>query len=268
MLTSWQKQIIEELVEKVTNFYHDSSKGYFSGTNKIEEFNIEQRNYFNSLLSLSKFVGAEESIILNSILEQGKFGFAVYILRSGAFDIEVNSVTNYKSCFQLLVEQSNSLNGSDWNGYFFEALYKKGYSTKESDMLYIKEAYKSIDSQNKLVEWCIARFVLILNEKDMIAEALKRQKELLTIVSFKMKKPVGIHYPNLLGISNNAFLHYRIHGDVLLHAMKYYGIYEDVIKKDHKNSFQYRLNEFLEYKPIQDLAFNEIVFKIFPELKY
>ena len=129
MLTSWQKQIIEELVEKVTNFYHDSSKGYFSGANKIEEFNIEQRNYFNSLLSLSKFVGAEESIILNSILEQGKFGFAVYILRSGAFDIEVNSVTNYKSCFQLLVEQSNSLNGSDWNGYFFEALYKKGYST-------------------------------------------------------------------------------------------------------------------------------------------
>ena len=90
---------------------------------------------------------------------------------------------------------------------------------------------------------------------------------LFTIVSFKMKKPVGIRYPNLLGVANNAFLNYRSHGDLLIKAMQHYGAYDQVIKRDRKQTFRYRLEDFEMYKPVQDTAFNTIVFKIFSELR-
>jgi hypothetical protein len=113
----------------------------------------------------------------------------------------------------------------------------------------------------------LARFVVLLNDAVLIEKAFQERNSLLTIVSFKLKKPVGINYPNLLGVANNAFLHYRAHGDILLHAMKHYGVYEEVLKRDQKKSFTYRLEDFQRYKPIQDPMFAEIAHKVFPELK-
>ena len=115
--------------------------------------------------------------------------------------------------------------------------------------------------------WCIARFAYLLDNSELLEKALQDENTLLTIVSFKLKKPVGINYPNLLGVANNAFLHYRANGDILLHAMKHYGVYEETLKRDQKKTFRYRIDDFQKYKPIHNSSFNEFVYKILPELK-
>ncbi|MEI9946328.1 MAG: hypothetical protein WDN26_19170 [Chitinophagaceae bacterium] len=54
------------------------------------------------------------------------------------------------------------------------------------------------------------------------------KKVLFSILSFKMKKPVGINYPNLLGIANNAIQHYRENGDILIKCnASFWGVQRD-----------------------------------------
>jgi hypothetical protein len=268
MLTPWQKQAIDKTIEKLIAFYHDSSKGYFSGSNKIEEYSKEERSYFDQNFSLTELVGANEDYLLNQTFEDSsKLNFALYLLRTSAFSVNVNNTYKEKSIFEQVI--SIAISSSDQYAIVDALLnlYRKGYVTKESDVEFTKQLYNKIDSQEKLIIWCLARFVVLLNDVVLIEKAFLERNSLLTIVSFKLKKPVGINYPNLLGVANNAFLHYRAHGDVLLQAMKHYGVYDEVLKRDQKKSFTYRLEDFQRYKPIQDPVFVEIAYKVFPELK-
>jgi hypothetical protein len=268
MLTSWQRQAIDSTIEKLKAFYEDSSKGYFSGANKIEEYTTEERVYFDNHFSLKDLIKADEEIVLNKILDDPqKINFALYLLRSSSFSVHVNALNDGKSVFEQLVssvfksKERYSISNSLLH------LYQRGYRAKETDGLFIKSSYQSINSQEGLVIWCIARFAYLLNDSDLLEKALNDENTLLTIVSFKLKKPVGINYPNLLGVANNAFLHYRANGDILLHAMKHYDVYDETLNRDQKKTFRYRLEDFQKYKPIQNTSFNEIVYKIFPELK-
>lgn len=268
MLTPWQKQAIDSTIEKLKAFYENSSKGYFSGANKIEEYTTEERVYFNSRFSLKDLAKADEEIILNKILEDPqKINFALYLLRTSSFSVHVNALYNGKSIFEQLVSSSFKANERYSISSSLLHLYQRGYLAREVDGLFIKSSYQNISSQEGLVIWCIARFAYLLNDSELLEKAINDENTLLTIVSFKLKKPVGINYPNLLGVANNAFLHYRANGDILLHAMKHYGVYDETLKRDQKKTFRYRLEDFQKYKPIQNTSFNEIIYKIFPELK-
>jgi len=265
MLTVWQKQTIDGIIERLTGFYQDSSRGGFSGSNKISEFTESEKTYFNSKFSLTKLVGVSEDTLLNAVLtDKTKYYFATFLLANDIFSFSVSHTLNGKTCFQLASELVfETVKGFD---NLLLLLFKRGYRIQESDHNFTKNLFTQIASQDQLVNWCRIRFALLLNDPALYEIASHHEKVLLTIVSFKMKKPVGIHYPNLLGVANNAFLHYRDNGDILLKAMKYYNVYDEIIKRDQKKTFKYRLEEFQLYKPVQDTIFNGIILKIFPEL--
>lgn len=266
MLTVWQKQTIDEIIERLNGFFEDSSRGGFSGSNKISEFTESEKAYFNSKFSLSTLVGVSEDILFNAVLtDNTKYNFATFLLTNDIFAFSVSNTIKNKTCFQLASEILFSMADKYYQNILL-LLFKRGYKVQESDHNYVKSLYAQIASQEQLVIWCKIRFALLLNEPALYEIASIKEKVLLTIVSFKMKKPVGIHYPNLLGVANNAFLHYRDNGDILLKAMKHYNVYDELIKRDQKKTFKYRLEDFQLYKPVQDSIFNEIVFKIFPEL--
>ena len=266
MLTVWQKQTIDDIIERLTGFFQDSSRGGFSGSNKIQEFTEAEKTYFNSRFSLVKLVGVSEETLLNTVLtDKTKYYFANFLLANDIFSFSVSHSLNGKTCFQLASQQVfEVVNG--YNGNLLLLLFKRGYRIQESDHNFTKILFTQIASQEQLINWCKIRFALLLDDPALYEIASHQEKILLTIVSFKMKKPVGIHYPNLLGVANNAFLHYRDNGDILLKAMKHYNVYDEIIKRDQKKTFKYRLEEFQLYKPVQDTIFNGIVLKIFPEL--
>ncbi len=263
----WNRKAINDTIERLTNFYHDSSKGYFTGSGKIEDYTSEEKYYFDSQFSLERLVGATKDILLNKLLlHPDKLKFVSYLLRSNAYAIEVNSICDGHTVFELLVERVFELNDHFQADTILLELFKKGYTTKPSDDDYIRKLYAKVDTQERLVIWCIARFANVLNDENLLEKAYRERSALFTIVSFKFKKPVGIGYPTMLGIANNAFLHYRTHGDILLKAMKKFGVYDEVIKKDHKRSFRHRLEEFEACKPIQDKEFEDLMKRLFIEL--
>lgn len=267
MLSQWATEQLDELVQKVKLYYHSNERGYFSGANKIEDLIGEKKDYFLEKLSLSKLTGLNDPLSIAAILQKGKLYFANYLLNSSIYEFDVNAREEGRTAFELLIklsiEKDDLLTGSSMLKY----LFMRGYDCSNSDLDLLKIMYKEINSQQMMEFWCLARFSLLLDEASLIAKAFEKQNILFTIISFKLKKPVGINYPNLLGIANNAFLHYRAYGEILIHAMKVYNVYDLIIEKDRKKTFKYRLDDYHEIKPIQDTSFNDIIFKIFPELK-
>jgi hypothetical protein len=104
MLTLWNKQAIDKTIEKLIAFYHDSSKGYFSGANKIAEYSKEERDYFDQNFLLTELVGTSEDYLINHVLEDSsKLNFALYLLRASTFSINVNNIYKDKSVFEEIV---------------------------------------------------------------------------------------------------------------------------------------------------------------------
>lgn len=270
MIGNWRKINIDEYIENLKGFYSDSSKGSFRSTSIVDSLNQEEIIYLNQNLHLDQLVGVEKKYILNKLLQdKTKYNFVKYILITSSIELEVNNVdeTN-KSLFELLIESMISAN-EPYNHYQFVLLYNRGYINTKLDEDFLINFYKTkITSQQIFELWCMARVCYKLNNQDKIEKAFHKDRVILSLLSFKQGRPVGFNFPNLLGVANNAIKHYREQGDLILYAMRYYKVYEDIKQRDKKGSFRQKESDFKEFKPIQDVEFNEIAYEIFPELKH
>lgn len=270
MLGHWRKINIDDYIANLKDFYNDCSKGYFTTCNTVESLNQEEKLYLNENLHLDKLIGVEKSLLLNRVLQdKSKLNFARHLLTSLNIDLDVNSVDeSNKTIFELFIENAISTKDNLYHNQIIY-LYKRGYCNTKSDELFLVDLYKTkIKSQQMLELWCLARICFILNNAQKIEKALSSDRVILTLISFKQGKPIGFNYPNLLGVANNAIQHYRENGDLILYAMKFYKVYEDIRQRDKKGTFKLKEGDYQKFRPIQDTDFNEIAFEIFPELRY
>lgn len=270
MISDYQKNKIDNYVASLHEFYSDSSKGYFKGSNFPNELNAEDLLYLSSNISLEKLVGAEKHFILNVLLANPeKEIFAKYLLRTSSIPLEVNRNNEiYKSNFQLLFKITSKEKGGFYGSWLMGELYQRGYQSTVEDEKFLVDFYKSnLTSEDMFLNWCIARICFKLNDPKKIQYAQEHANVLFAILSFKQNKPVGFNYPNLLAIINTALTSYRTNGDIILHAMKYYGVYEKTKGRDKKGAFAFKEQDYHQFKPIQDMDFREIIFQIFPELQ-
>ena len=208
-------------------------------------------------------------MLINKLLnDKSKCNFSKHILTSLNIELVVNSVdVNNKTTFQLLID-----NIKDSNQYYYQdqllALYKREYKNNKNDEIFLIDFYKNrILNERHLEIWCFARICCKLNDQAKIEKAFMKDRVIFSLLSFKQGKPIGFNFPNLLSVANNAIQHYREQGQLLIDAMKYYNVYNDIKSSDKKGSFKSKELEFLRFMPIQDLVFNQIVFEIFPELE-
>jgi hypothetical protein len=270
MISDYQKHKIDEYVTLLYGFYNDCSKGYFKGGDFPNELTEESLSYLNSTLNLEQIVGVDKQFVLNAILSKpDKQHFAKYLLRTHGIRLEVNNSNNqFQSNFQLLFHLSSKEKGGLYARWELIDLYERGYKNTNSDGIFLSDFYKTaITSEDTFLQWCAARFCFKLNDSKKIMLAHNNANVLFTILSFKLNKPVGFNYPNLLAIANTALTSYRTNGDIILSAMRHYGVYANTKARDKKGVFATKEQDFHQYKPIQDLEFREIIFQIFPELQ-
>ncbi len=268
MIGNWRKNTLDEYIFNLKDYYNNCESQSFRLSDKVQELTLEEKTYVNSNINFQEITGFDKDEFLNSVLRLSeKYNFAKHLLLSDNIDIEVNNILDNKSTFiylvTLLISKTEGLYSIS---YLILQLYKRGYSSKECDEKFLKEIYKDLPTKDAFTFWCTVRFAYILNDAKKIEKAFRNEKVLFTILSFKLKKPVGINYPNLLGIANNAIQHYRDNGDILIKAMNHFGVYKEIIERDKKRVFQEKKSDFEKYKPIQDKEFLEIILMIFPEL--
>ncbi|RYE58241.1 MAG: hypothetical protein EOP48_03975 [Sphingobacteriales bacterium] len=263
----FMNQYWEDYFSHFREFYENCESTFFKYSDRISELTQKQKEFVNKEMQLEKLVGVSSPLIINTLLKSPtKANFAKYLIRSLNIEVDVHQVIDGESTFELLVKSLLLHHDSFYEVYVLQDLYRRGYKSRQSDEEFLRKVYKDIKTQTELEIWCVARFAFKLNDPRKIEKALNKVKVLFTIVSFKMKKPVGVRYPNLLGIANNAFLHYREDGDICLAAMRYYGVDKEIIARDHKKTFQYRKEDYEKYRPIQDEEFVNIIQELFPEL--
>jgi hypothetical protein len=268
MIYQGRKEKIDQFISYLNEYYLNCSKPDFYYSGYIDSFTEEDIVYFNEKFDLEKLVGVPKNEIMITLFSDlNKVNFGKYLLHRKCFNIDVNYAdSSNKSLFQFIVDYAN-MGVEYFHWTLLTALYCRGYVNTQFDEKFLVEFYKSkIKSERSLEIWCFARACFKLADGDKISKMYSKEKVLLSIISFKMGKPVGFNYPNLLGVANNAIQHYREQGDLMILAMKKYNIYNDLLKRDKKGTFKLKLEDYNRFKPIQDLEFNEIIYQVFPEL--
>jgi hypothetical protein len=268
-MDQWKKNGIDNFIIKIKKFYEDSSLGYFGNQGIIDKLNEEELEYFNSIFNLSDVIGVNSEFVLEELLKsKEKRNFFSYILGTKIFRLEIDyfEKTN-KTLFIRIIESYFD----EKDGFLIHCicnLFERGYEIKNEDVKFISDLYKKIKTQKQLENWLLLRSAVKLKNFEKFRIIIQKQKELYTIFSLKLNKPVGYNFPNLLGVLSNALNFYRENGELFLCAMEEYQRTDAIMQLDlRKGNFKRKLEEFEVNKPIQDKEFREIIGILLPELK-
>lgn len=265
----WKEELFKTFLIEFPKYYNDSSADYFQGSNLPSKLNIEEQKILNDKIDLSKLVGCERKLVLNELLkDSSKDKFTFYLIQTLEIDCEVNSFDKTKRTIFIEVAQRYFEQNTWIAPYLISKLFQRGYVIKEEDNQFIHDLYKKIKKQYDFDKWAILRFATILNDKNKFEIAQAHTRELFTILSFKMDKPVHFNFQNLIGVAINAISHYRESGDLILKSIDKFGQTEKIHKLDQaKGTFKRKRLEYIENKPIQNKEFEQIAIELFPELK-
>lgn len=149
----------------------------------------------------------------------------------------------------------------------FQQLFNNGYVLTQEDEAFIAESYKIYCSGESFERWSLLRFIEKLKDKEKIALCLQKRKILFVILSLKKGTPIAYHFPNLLGVLNNAFTHHKNSIELILKAIKVYDREKEILELDsRKGVFQRFLQDYQNEKTPQNEQLGEIIKIVFPEL--
>lgn len=262
-----RKEQLENTAEEFCNFFHNPVKPRFSGSGNLDNLPEEERQFIKKFIEIKlKHPIAPTEWLAKCLNSKDLNYLALYLISSNTFAPDLSIEVNGNTAFTLTVKHGLNLKDKRDFMYLLQTLYNKGYKSKPADLVYLKDSYDYLKNEYQCLAWSLARFVNKLNDASLIQKAFEHHMPLLTIASFKMRRPFGINYHNLLGVANNALQHYRSHIELIIHAMQTYDVLYDIERRDHKNTFKQRMEDFKETMPVQDPDIAEVVFILFPEL--
>ena len=171
--------------------------------------------------------------------------------------IELTHINPPKTKITLLYILVNSQIHDRYQLYtLLNYIYKKGYKKNEvddklfsskpdliSDNYFIIESYYKVDN---------AFLSSKISELDRI---------IFTLFSIINNTVIGFKFTSLIQVANNALEHYLEYSELIIHAMKIYEVYDELIKR---NSFKKKIDNLKSTK--QNDANSDILKLIFPQL--
>lgn len=268
-MNNWKEELYKAFLIEFPKYYNDSSADYFPSGNFPSKLNIEEQKVLNEKIDLPKLVGCEKKLVLHELLkDKSKDKFTFYLLNNLELECEVNSYDKTKNTVFIEIAKRFFEEEGYVGHYLISTLFKRGYEIKEEDNQFINDLYKKKNTENDLEKWTILRFATKLNDLKKFEIAMRNTKELFTMLSFKMGRPISINFPNLLGVAINAILYYRESGDIILKSIDRFNQTSKIYKLDQsKGTFKRKRLEYLENKPIQNKEFELVAIELYPELK-
>lgn len=264
----WKEELYRTFLIEFPKYYQDSSAEYFPSASLPSKLNVEELQVFNREINMPNLVGCEKDQVLHQLLQdRSKDNFTFYVFNRLEFECDVNSLNESKNT--VFIEVAKRFFEAE--GYFEDhiilTLFKRGYKIKEEDILFVIDLYKKKKSEKDLEKWMILRFATKLNDLKKFEIAINNKRELFTMLSFKMNRPISFNFPNLLGVAVNAIIYYRENGDIILRSIDRFKKNDNIIKLDQrKHTFKRKRMEYLENRPIQNKEFESVAIELFPEL--
>lgn len=267
MISTYRKEQIVLYAEHFSEFFKHPVKPSFYGSNALDNLFPEEKEYFESVVAKNlNNIFDLQKWLNDSLTDTERVNFVLFLLTNKTFTPDLNVSTETDTVFSYLVKALMKKKDKKDFMQYIHCLYKKGYQSKPADLLYLRNSYAVLKNEYECLAWSLARFAYKLNNADLIKKAFDFHMPLLTIASFKMRRPFGINYPNLLGIANSALQNYRSQIELIIHAMETYDVFYDIEKRDHKKTFKQRMEDYYITMPPQDPDIAEVAFLLFPEL--
>lgn len=265
----WIEESYNTFLKEFPEYYEDSTTDYFPSGNLPSKLTAKALKKLNNEIDLPKLVGCEKHLVLHELLkDKSKDNFSFYLLSRLELDCEVNSYDKQQNTIFMKLAKRTIDPENYFGEYRIVTLFKRGYVIKEEDVRFVKNLYGEFKNGIDFEKWTILRYATILNDLNKFKIALSKMRELNTILSFKMNRPIGFNLPNLLRVAVNAIINYQESGDIILKSIEKFGQTENIHKLDQrKGTFERKRQEYIQNKPIQDKKFEKVVIEIFPDLE-
>ncbi len=158
--------------------------------------------------------------------------------------------------------------------------FKIDYKFTKDDLNFINKEFKNkIESREKLTDYKMIYYISISiflsklsNSKELYERYnSKVQQHLFAILSLKKKRVIGSSFNNIIQIVNlyaNKKNPKAEYFEIILRAIEvYYGVNEFCRLFDKQEMLKWKIQNIETWKPKQKTNFNDIIEKIFPELK-
>lgn len=265
------KDLYDEYIEDLRVFYKDQEAAF----PRIPHSLLKEKEVVSTYIKddLSDLVDCEYDQILHHLLKDSTkhhifvrlfhdkdiFDFDYNVKDKAGNTLLMNFISAY---FPQMVEKNRKLH---W--YYIVNLMNGGYQIQPEDEVFSVDFYEDIkDDYKKVKKWVKLR--VLIKSKDLESYLLVEPNDrLCCLISLKKGKNIGIGFSNMLGTANLALTSYKESGDIMLRAIQFSGISQQLINEDKKGTFNRLRVEFLEDKPEQDKAFEALVLELFPKLK-
>ncbi|MFV0572296.1 MAG: hypothetical protein ACK5M1_07695 [Xanthomarina gelatinilytica] len=265
----WKEELYKAFLKEFPEYYEDSSADYFPSGNLPSKLTLGELKKLHEDINIAELVGCEKHLVLHKLLnDKSKDKFTFYLLNRLELDCEVNSYDKEKNTVFIKIAKRYFDSEEYFGQYYISTLLKRGYKIKEEDKQFVLDLYQEKKSERDFKKWTILRYATKLNDLNKFEIAMSKTSELNTILSFKMKRPIGFNFPNLLGVAVNAIIYYRESGDIILKSIDRFNQTNKINTLDkRKNTFKRKRQEYIENRPIQDKEFEKVAIELFSELK-
>ena len=268
-MKNWKEEHINAFLKEFSEYFQDSNANYFPSGNLPSKLTTEELKTLNEKIDLPNMVGSEKTFIIHELLkDKTKDKFTFYLLNNLELDCEVNSYDINKNTAFIEIAKRYFQSENFFGHSLISTLFKRGYKIKEEDIKFVLDLYDEKKNERDFEKWTILRYATKLNDLNKFEIATGKTRELSTMLSFKMNRPVGFNFPNLLGVAVNAIIYYRESGDIILKSIEKFNRTNKINNLDkRKNTFKRKKQEYLDNKPIQNKEFEKVAIELFPELK-
>ncbi len=250
------------IVAEIADFRKRKIQNFDSISNQIEELDNFELDVLNKTLNLK---GKSKSPLIKWIDEatQDDTVFLNFILKTSKIELDINTTDNGRTPLQALFENENIYKTTP-----ALSLFQAGYTLIESDNLKLTE----LKEKQKISEadFYIFKFCNNLTDRNLVSNVLQFSKLLFILESVRSKKLITFNFQGNKWVSfaNNAIQYYSEYWEYIELAFKKFGLWDELIKLDTKDTCQKKVEQFYSKMPRQKYDFEEVFNDLYPEIEY
>ncbi|CAM3913830.1 DUF6035 domain-containing protein [Mucilaginibacter galii] len=195
-------------------------------------------------------------------LKKGEHNFGSFLMNEKRIEVNVDLIDNGgNTIFHDLIRNDNLI----YKYGLIKGLLKRGYQLQPEDFKLYNERGRNTPLETE-AELLLFEFACKVKQPYLIDTLYYHDRVFFTIASAKEGKMINFRLKGFKNLAINAISNYQKHWVYLELAFKHYGVWNEIINNDTKDTFKKKLANFYGSMPVQDHSIDKAVKILFPEL--
>ncbi|HEV8511970.1 MAG TPA: DUF6035 family protein [Cyclobacteriaceae bacterium] len=249
------------LIKFLREFYRTDHERYIQLIDK----ELEDIDYKRFQAIDRKVVGNTAEIFFKSLEGTGKRNFIIFLLKSVRFSKPLN--TKNSSGMNLLEFALRA--NFNYTPLLLRLFFSNGYELSDSDRVYLQSTILENETDAQREQRILKIYGYnVLRDFRLIEIYDRMEGPMLTLLSAKHRRIIGMGFTNFVSLANNAIQSYKTSWPYIEKGFKHYGIWESILSSDKKHSFQNKLS-LISHEKIQASWLDEVLLiltRLFPDV--